>query len=55
MSFDLVNAIRAKTDIITMQTSQLKKLKLFGKDRLQYSKETVNQFYEDAKESNYKI
>ena len=28
MSFDLVNAIRAKTDIITMQTSQLKKLKL---------------------------
>ncbi len=55
MSFDLVNAIRAKTDIITMQTSQLKKLKLFGKDRLQYSRETVNQFYKDAKESNYKI
>lgn len=55
MSFDLVNAIRAKTDIITMQTSQLKKLKLFGKDRLQYSRETVSQFYKDAKESNYKI
>ena len=26
MSFDLVNAIRAKIDIITMQTSQLKNI-----------------------------
>jgi len=55
MSFDYIKAEKIKTDIITMQIDHVKKLKLFGKEPLKYSKETVNQFYNDAQSSNFDI
>ena len=55
MSYDYVNAISCGAQIITMQLSQIKKLKMFNKNLTDYSLETVKQFYNDAKESNYKL
>ena len=55
MSFDYISAIETQTDIITMQPDQIKKLKKFGKNLNEYSKETVKQFYDDAKSSGYEI
>ena len=55
MSYDYVNAIKSKTDIITMQPSQIKKLSLFKKDLNQYSVETVKQFFDDANSSGFKL
>ena len=49
MSYDYLNAITTKTDIITMQASQIEKMKLFKKSLDQYSLETIKTFYEDAK------
>lgn len=53
MTYDIVRAIETKTDIITMQVGQIKKFDKFEKDLLEYSKETVKQFYNDAKNSGY--
>jgi hypothetical protein len=53
MPYDIIKAINSKTDIITMQVDQLKKLNNFNKDLNEYSKETVAQFYKDAHESGY--
>lgn len=53
MPYDVLKAIDTKTDIITMQIDQIKKLKNFNKDLNEYSKETVSQFYSDAKDSGY--
>ena len=47
--------IQTQTDIITMQPDQIKKLKKFGKNLNEYSKETVKQFYDDAKSLGYEI
>lgn len=55
MSYDYINAIETKTDIITMQLEQIKKLKFFKKKLEDYSVETVKAFYEDAKSCNYEI
>tara|TARA_B100000989_G_scaffold81467_3_gene58182 strand:+ start:1222 stop:1935 length:714 start_codon:yes stop_codon:yes gene_type:complete len=55
MSFDIVKAIQTKSDIITMQIEQIRKLNKFGKNLVEYSKETVNQFYNDAKSSGYEF
>ena len=55
MSFDYISAINTNTDIITMQLSQIKKLSGFGKNLSEYSRETVQQFFNDAKSCNFKI
>lgn len=55
MPYDYINAQKTGSDIITMQGSQIKKLKLFDKNPEDYSLETVKQFYDDAKSSGYKI
>ncbi len=55
MSFDYIAAINTNTDIITMQLSQIKKLSGFGKNLSEYSRETVQQFFNDAKSCNFKI
>jgi hypothetical protein len=55
MSYDYVNAINTKTDIITMQASQIKKMKMFKKELEEYSLETIKTFYEDAKSCGYKL
>ncbi len=55
MSYDYLNAITTKTDIITMQASQIEKMKLFKKSLDQYSLETIKTFYEDARSCNYKL
>mgnify|MGYP001235733357 CR=1 FL=1 len=55
MSFDYICAQDTDTDIITMQVSQIKKLDMFGKKLSDYSKETVQQFFDDAKSCNFKI
>ena len=55
MSYDYNNAIECGAQIITMQLSQIKKLKMFNKNLDEYSLETVKQFYDDAKSSGYKL
>lgn len=55
MSYDVIRAIETKSNIITMQVDQIKKLETFNKDLIEYSKETVNQFYKDANASGYKF
>ena len=55
MSYDYISAIECDTDIITMQAEQIKKLSKFGKKLEQYSRETVQQFFDDAQSSGYEI
>ena len=55
MAYDYINAINCGAKIITMQLSQIKKLKMFKKNLSDYSLDTVKQFYKDAKESGYKL
>ncbi len=55
MPYDFVTASEIKTDIITMQISHIKKLKMFGLDLSEYSLRTVKQFFDDAKSSGFKI
>ena len=55
MSYDYNNAIECGAQIITMQLSQIKKLKMFNKNLDEYSLETVKQFYDDASSSGYKL
>lgn len=55
MPYDLINAKNSKADIITMPPEMIKKLKSFGKDPLEYSQDTVRSFFNDAKNSNFKI
>ena len=55
-AYDYINAIKSNADIITMGTSTIKKLKLLNsKTPEAYSIETVKNFYEDAKNSGFKI
>tara|TARA_Y100000389_G_C17434300_1_gene504549 strand:+ start:605 stop:1288 length:684 start_codon:yes stop_codon:yes gene_type:complete len=55
MTYDYFTAKDSKADIITMSPTLIKKMKLFNKDPVQYSKETVISFYDDAKKAGYKI
>ena len=45
----------AGADIITVSPEILDKLKLYGKDLTDYSRETVKQFYDDAKAAGYTL
>lgn len=53
--FNYVQAQRCGCDIITMTNDQIKKLDLSGKRLHDYSRETVEMFYNDALKSGYKI
>ena len=55
MVYDIINACDANCDIITMQSSLIKKLSLFGKTPNEYSLDTVKMFYNDAAESGYEL
>ncbi|MAX49405.1 MAG: transaldolase [Gammaproteobacteria bacterium] len=55
MVYDAVNACNANCDIITMPTSLINKLALFGKTPEQFSIETVQMFYNDANQSAYEL
>ena len=55
MAYDLITATKCRADIITMSPDLIKKLKNFGKTCEDYSIETVKTFYQDAKESGFKI
>jgi len=55
MVYDIINAVNANCDIITMQSSLIKKLSLFGKTPNEYSMDTVKMFYNDATESGYEL
>jgi hypothetical protein len=55
MTYDYFVAKDAKADIITMSPTLIKKMKLFNKDPIEYSNETVIGFYDDAKKAGYKI
>ena len=47
--------IKTKTDIITMSIPMIKKINNFGISKENFSKQTVKQFFLDAKKSNYKL
>ena len=55
MVYDIINACNSNCDIITMQSSLIKKLSLFGKTPNEYSLDTVKIFYNDAAESGYEL
>jgi len=55
MVYDVINACNANCDIITMQSSLIKKRSLFGKMPNEYSLDTVKMFYNDAAESEYEL
>jgi len=55
MVYDIINAINANCDIITMPYNLIKKIDLFNKTADDYSLDTVKMFYNDAKKANYKI
>ncbi len=55
---EILNVIQADSvgcDIITATSDILSKLSLLGKDLTEYSLETVQMFYNDAKEAGFKI
>ena len=45
MSYDLINAINSKGDIITMPADLARNLKNFGKKPKKFSQETVQTFF----------
>tara|TARA_B100001057_G_C22761556_1_gene915979 strand:- start:552 stop:1247 length:696 start_codon:yes stop_codon:yes gene_type:complete len=53
--FNIQQAIRCKSHIITVPTNILKKTKLNGYSLKKYSKDTVKEFYKDALAAGYKI
>ena len=53
--YNLFQAQRLGCDIITMTHDQIKKLKNVGKDLEQFSRETVQMFYNDAVASGFRI
>jgi len=53
MSYDYILAQQCDADIITMQPNLAKKMILFGKNSLEYSKDTVKDFFDDAKSSGF--
>lgn len=55
MAYDYKLAEKSGADIITMPTDLISKLEKFGYDPTKYSVDTVKSFFEDAKNSNFKI
>jgi transaldolase len=55
MVYDIYKAENNNFDIITLNLALINKIKNFKKNLNEVSIETVNQFYNDAKKSNYKI
>ncbi len=55
MVYDIYNAIKAQSDIITMSPQLIEKIKLFKKTPEEYSLDTVKMFFDDAKKSKFKI
>lgn len=53
--FDVQRADELKCDIITCTPELLSKAHLFGKDLTEYSRETSEMFYRDAKEAGYTL
>jgi len=53
--YNLYHAEDAGADIITISQDLINKFKNIGKDLNIYSKETVEMFYNDAKEAGYKL
>jgi len=53
--FNIIQAIRTNTDIITLTPSLINGSKEIGKDLNQYSLETVKMFYDDAKKSGFSL
>ena len=53
--YNIIEAQKSNSDIITVPTSILKKLNLIGKNLDKYSVETVKMFYEDAKKAGFKL
>lgn len=53
--FSIVNANNNGCHIVTVPTEMLPKLKLFGKNNIKYSLETVRTFLNDAQKSRFKI
>jgi transaldolase len=51
--FNYTQAFRSNCDIITMTPDQIKKLSLQNKDLEDYSRETVQMFYNDAQKSGF--
>ena len=48
MSYDVINALKTNTDIITIPDGIFKKIKIIGKNLREYSLETVQMFRNDA-------
>ena len=55
MTYDYFTAKNCNADIITMSPSLINKMKLFDKDPIEYSKETVLGFFKDAQKAGFKI
>ena len=53
--FNYVQAERSGCDIITMTTDQIKKFSLKNKDLTDYSRETVEMFFNDANKSGFTL
>jgi transaldolase len=53
--YNFIQARRSMCDIITMTPQLISKVEQFGKSLDQFSLETVNMFYNDAKASQYTI
>ena len=53
--FNIIQAERCGTDIITLTPGLIKGMKDLGKDLNQYSLETVKMFYDDAQESGFTL
>ena len=53
--YNIFNAEDAGADIITISLDLINKLKNIGKDLTEYSKETVQMFYNDALTAGYKL
>ena len=53
--FNIIQAERCGTDIITLTPGLIKGMKDLGKDLDQYSLETVKMFYDDAQESGFTL
>ena len=53
--YNIIQAIKTNTDIITLTPSLIHASQEIGKDLDQYSLETVKMFYEDAKKSGFSL
>jgi len=54
-AFNYIDAYYSGADIITMTPDLIAKVEKFGKDLTEFSKETVQMFYNDALASGYRI